>query len=82
MDRQTVEATAARPLRPRSKGLWWALAALVVVLVIVVACVLWIASPSAASMARERTIRALEENFASKIEWQTLEVSIFPRVLH
>jgi hypothetical protein len=31
-------------------------------------------------MARERTVRALEENFASKIEWQTLEVAIFPRV--
>lgn len=77
MDQPSAEGAANRV--PRQTSRWTRWTGLAIVL-IVAASALWLASPAPARMARERIVRALEENFASKIEWQTLNVTIFPRV--
>ena len=48
---------------------------------IIILIVGWgVSAPLLSRIARERIISALEENFASRLDVKTLDVSVFPRV--
>jgi hypothetical protein len=66
------------PPRPTSLYRRWVIVAGIIVVLFTGA--LWMASPVLSRLARERVVSALQENFASTLQWQRLTVTVFPRV--
>ncbi len=63
---------------PVSRGARWAIAAGVLLVIVVAAAAIGARGMSA--KARSRIIQTLEENFASRLELESLDVSLFPSV--
>ncbi len=71
-----IERTTKRsPVSHR--GFWWIVAAAVLVVVIAAAA---IGARSISPWVRHRIVQTLEENFASRLELKSLDVSLFPSV--
>jgi|SRR5579862_1468562 len=72
--------TRTQPIRKTAQLARWGIA-IVGLLVICAVLAAWMASGNLSRIARDRAISAVKENFASDLDFQNLDVSVFPRVV-